>query len=161
MRILLVSILIFYSNLAFAQNPLQPFEAIIGGEWWLGEDRYQTFSWGVGELSVKAEAFFVKDGNEVKVSEGEWFFHPGKQKIKGFFLAENMPVTFFDYESEFDAEGTLINQIVGYDPSGKPMNFYETWNFTSADTFIWSLSTKNEDGTLSEVMNGNYTRIFE
>lgn len=86
MKTILVSIFAILSTSVFAQNPLQSFESIIGGEWWLGEESYQTFEWGVGNLSVKGESYFVINGEHVKVSDGEWFYHPGRTKSEVFLM---------------------------------------------------------------------------
>ena len=69
-----------------------------------------------------------------------------------------MPITFFDYETAFDEEGTMINQIIGFGPMGSGVKFYETWEFSSIETFVWTLSTISDDGSLSEMMKGDYAR---
>ncbi len=161
MRSFLIITALFISPLVSAQNPLLPFEKLIGGEWWLGEDSYQTFEWGVGTLSVNAEAFFVQNGEHVKVSEGEWFYHPGEKKIIGYFNAQNMPITFFDYATSFNENGNMINQLVGFGPMGNGIEFYETWEFTSENSFTWTLSQRNEDGSLTEMMKDDYIRKSE
>lgn len=158
MKTILVSIFAILSTSVFAQNPLQSFESIIGGEWWLGEESYQTFEWGVGNLSVKGESYFVINGEHVKVSDGEWFYHPGENKIRGFFNAKNMPINFFDYETSFDDKGNMINSIIGFGSMGNGLTFHETWEFTSENSFIWTLSTIGEDGSLTEMMKDTYNR---
>ncbi len=161
MKTTLICAITLLSVNAFAQNPLQPFESIIGGQWWLGEDSYQTFEWGVGNLSVRAEAYFMIDGQAIKGSEGKWFYHPGEQKIKGFFNAQNMPITFFDYTTVFDEQGNLINTFVGYGPMGNGLTFQESWIFTSTNSFTWTLSSVGENGSLTEMMKGEYSRVEE
>lgn len=136
-------------------NPLSKFEAIIGGEWHQ-KGGFQTFRWGIGKKSVIAENYFMIDGEAEKVSEGIWFWHPGEQRIKGYFTAINMPVSFFDYTLRFTNEGTKSN-LSAYDSSGKLTQYIERWVFDNKDQISWTLySIDGEQKT--EVMSGTMTR---
>ena len=158
MKLFLIPFIVFFYSTAYAQNPLQNFEAIIGGEWWLGDDSFQTFEWGVGELSVRATGYLVLEGKAVKNSEGEWFYHPGDKKIRGFFTAQNMPITFFDYETTFDEDGNMINTIVGYGFNSVRLTYHETWEFISENTFNWTLSSIEEDGSFKLIIKDTHNR---
>ena len=166
-RIIIVIIVscCFVSNIIYSQemneketnesSPLSSFERLIGGEWYL-QGSYQTFKWGVGKLSVKAESYFIVDGEPQKVSEGVWFWHPKEKKIKGYFTAINMPVEFFDYTTVFESN-TMRSELKSYSPDGKEDNYIETWQFTDDNNFEWSLFSKSVDGE-KKVMGGKYTR---
>lgn len=158
MKKLLLHLLIIgaFSVVSQAQS-LEGFDPLIGGKWWMGTDSYQTFEWGVGQQSIKAATFSVSGNQVTKVSQGEWFWHPALQSIKGFFTAIDMPITFFDYTTTFD-DGTMINHIEGYTQSGEKRDYIETWVFTGSDSFEWVLSERNEDGSLNEIMSGTYSR---
>ena len=131
-------------------NPLAPFAQFVGGEWWLGEDSYQVFEWGVGEQLVKTKSFFVTDGQPMLVSEGVWFWHPGEEAIRGYHVATEMPVYFFDYRTWFE-DDKLVSDLVSFGEMGA--TYRETFELTGLDTFVWSLYRDGE-----RVMGGTYSR---
>lgn len=137
---------------------LAPFERLIGGEWHL-EGSYQSFSWGVGKRSVISENYFLVDGKRKKVAEGTWFWHPGEQKIRGYFTAINMPVVLFDYSTAFEGE-VMRSELKSYSAEGREEIYLETWEFTGENSFEWSLYSR-KDGAESKVMGGTYTRASD
>lgn len=136
-------------------NPLQPFERLIGGEWYL-ENTYQEFEWGVGRQSVKARSYFIVAGEAKLVSEGSWYWHPGLQQIKGHFTAIDMPVVVFDYTTRFEEE-TMLNDLRAYAANGKETVFKETWVFVDDMQFEWRLTSELPDST-EAMMSGTYVR---
>ncbi len=138
-----------------APDPLAPFERLVGGKWYL-EGSYQEFEWGVGRRSVKARSYFIIDGEPKLVSEGVWFWHPGKEEIKGVFTAIDMPVVFFDYTTRFEGD-KMVNDLLSYSAKGVETAYVETWDFTDATHFVWKLLKKAPDG-MQEIMGGTYSK---
>ncbi|MBD3226320.1 MAG: hypothetical protein GF313_16445 [Caldithrix sp.] len=136
-------------------NPLAPFERLIGGQWYM-QDSYQTFSWGVGKLSVLSESYVVEQGQARKVSEGYWFYHPGQGQIKGYFTAIDMPVQFFDYTTVFKSD-TMKNDLISYSAGGQASHYLETWTFSEDGRYQWTLFTKTDNGR-QKIMGGTYQR---
>ena len=114
-------------------DPLQPFERLIGGRWYLDES-YQEFEWGVGRQSVRAWSYFVVDGEPKLVSEGYWYWHPGEKQIKGLFTAIEMPVVLFDYTTRFEGN-TMVNDLKTFAANGNETIFAETWEFVDDTHF--------------------------
>ena len=110
-----------------ADNPLAPFERLIGGRWAI-EGSYQEFSWGVGKRSVTARGYFVFDGEARLVSEGSWYWHPGEKTIRGTFTATGMPVVLFDYTTRFEGDA-MVSDLRAWDNEGKELHYRETWTF--------------------------------
>lgn len=133
------------------KNPLAPFEKLIGGKW-VFEGGYQTVAWGLGKLSVKAKSYFVVDGAPQLVSEGQWFWHPGQQQIRGYFTAVQMPVVFFDYVTRFE-DNKMISELKSYSAAGKEQRFLEVWDFTGDNRYEWSLLQKTENGNQTVMRN--------
>lgn len=138
-----------------AENPLEQFAQLIGGEWHL-EGSYQVYEWGVGKKSVKASGFFIVDGKPKLVSEGFWFWHPGERKIKGYFTAIDMPVVFYDYTTRFE-ERRMISELKAYSPGGREMSYTEIYEFIDEKNYQWSLLKDTGEG-LKEVMGGVFER---
>lgn len=138
-------------------DPLAPFSRLIGGEWHL-DGSFQVFEWGVGKLSVRSRGYFIIDGKPKLVSEGSWIWHPGEQKIKGYFTAIEMPVLFIDYTTTFQ-ENKMVNTLLSYSALGIPdgYNYREIWEFTDDDHFTWTLFGMTKDGE-QKMMGGNYSR---
>jgi hypothetical protein len=136
-------------------NPLSPFEYLIGGQWHL-EGSYQEFEWGIGKQSVKAKSYFIMNEKPVLVSEGIWYWDPGQMKIKGIFTAINMPVSFFDYTTRFD-NNTMENDLRTYNAEGIETSYLETWEFIDDNHFIWQLRRNTPKGLVDE-MGGTYIR---
>lgn len=137
------------------QNPLAPFERLIGGEWHLGES-FQEFEWGVGKRSVRSRAYFLEDGVPRLVSEGIWFWHPGERAIRGVFTAVNMPVVFFDYTTRFQGD-QMISDLRSFDAAGNETVYVESFDLSQDDRYEWALKADGPEG-LREVMGGTYTR---
>ncbi len=147
-----VSAFLLASGLA-AQAPtgnLLGFESLIGGQWWLGDDSYQEFEWAVGQQMVKSRAYFVLDETPTLVSEGVWFWHPGEEAVRGYHVAVEMPVHFFDYTTRFEGN-TLVSDLVSYGEMGA--TYRETFEFTGPDTYVWTLYQDGE-----RAMGGTYHR---
>ena len=136
-------------------NPLQPFERLIGGEWHLGES-YQALEWGVGRQSVRARSYFVIAGEAKLVSEGYWYWHPGEKQIKGLFTAIEMPDVLFEYTTRFEGN-TMVNNLKTYAADGNETVFAETWEVVDDNRFEWKLTSVMPDGS-DAVMSGTYVR---
>lgn len=143
------------SPLGHASNPLAPFERLMGGEWVL-EGTTQTFEWGLGKRTVHSRAYFLMGSEKKLVSEALWFWHPGENAIRGYAVATDMPVVFFDYRTRFEGD-EMINELVSYDESGEPSRFEERWKFTSDDHYQWSLYAETEEGR-KKTMGGTFSR---
>jgi hypothetical protein len=161
---LFVSLLVCSSTTLLAQetknisiDSLKQFSRLIGGEWHL-DNSYQIFEWGVGKTSVKSKSYFILNGKAKLVSEGIWVWHLGEKKIKGYFTAIEMPVVFFDYTTSFK-KNQMVNELISYSPEGKPEIYFETWEFTDDDHFVWTLFSKTDDGE-KKIMGGNYVRKY-
>ena len=85
---------------AEAENPLEPFSRLVGGEWH-SQNSFHVFEWGVGKRSILAKSYFVVGTESKQVSDGMWFWHPGVGAIKGFGTVIDMPFSLFDYTSTF------------------------------------------------------------
>lgn len=138
-----------------AANPLAPFERLIGGRWRL-DDSYQAFEWGLGRLSVKSRSYSIVGGLPKLVGEGLWFWHPGEQRIKGYFTTVGMPVAFFDYTTRFE-DDRMVSELRAYDATGSATRYVEVWEFTDADHYAWSLMQHTPQG-LKEAMKAVFTR---
>ncbi len=135
-------------------NPLAPFARLMGGEWYLGDDSYHAFEWGVGKKIVHSKSYFVVNGSPTLVSEGVWFWHPGNEAIEGYATAVQMPVEFFEYETRFIGD-TLISDVMSYGPQGGA--YRETWEFLDENRYVWTLYAKKGEG-LERAMGGTYVR---
>ena len=138
-----------------SESPLSPFSRLIGGEWHLG-DSFQVFEWGVGNLSVKSKSYVTVEGKPKLVSEGNWFWHPKDQQIKGYFTAIGMPAELFEYTSTFK-ENEMANTLITYSANGKAEVYLEVWTFVDQDKYMWTLynsATKEPQ----KIMEGIYQR---
>jgi hypothetical protein len=136
-------------------NPLEPFERLVGGAWYFG-DSYHVFEWGVGQRAVNTRSYFLLDGEPKLVSQGVWFWHPGEQVIKGFAVATDMPVEFFEMTTEF-ANDRLVSELKAYSGDALAAEFVETWEFVGEDRYVWTLLEKTADG-LVRAGGGDYER---
>ncbi|MGD8978202.1 MAG: hypothetical protein PVG91_11405 [Gammaproteobacteria bacterium] len=136
-------------------QPLAAFEPLIGGEWTLG-DGYQVLEWGVGKRSVIARSYHRGPDGPRLVSEGSWFFHPGKEAIVGYFTAVNMGIALFEYRTIAGKDG-LESQIVTWDEQGRESRYVERWTLQGDDRYLWQLMTIGE-GVLTPVSEGVFTR---
>lgn len=137
------------------ENPLQPFEKLIGGKWEL-KGSAQEFEWGVGRKSVLSRSHFTVDGRSRKVSEGFWYWHPGSNEIRGVFVAVDMPVELFEYTTRFEGR-KMISQLRSYTSEGDESLNTETFEFTTDGQYEWSLYDGGDE-TQAKVMSGTYVR---
>lgn len=136
-------------------DPLAPFERLIGGRWTLG-DSYQTFEWGVGRKMVVARGYFLVEGEPKLVSEGFWYWHPGKTAVEGYHVGTDMPVELFVYDTKFRGD-KMISELVTFARDGSETRHREIWEFTDEDHYVWTLYAETPDG-LQESMSGVFTR---
>ncbi len=122
-------------------NPLQPFEYLIGGNW-NTETTMQTFEWGVGEKSVHSELYFIAEGDTSLAGEITWFWHPGKQKIKGYGHLLSNQLIFFDYSTEFTEPRKMTNVILGYNHQIDEVPIYESLEFIDTNQYRWTMYEK-------------------
>ena len=136
-------------------GPLGFLQRLVGCAWYLG-DSWQTFHWGVGERSLIGRAYSPgRDGEPLLVSDGLWFWHPGEQRVKGYFFAvPEMPVHFFDYTTRFEGD-TMVNRLHSFGEMGG--NYEEHWEFTGPDSYRWTLYATGGEGR-RQIMDGTYRR---
>ena len=137
------------------ENPLQPFERLIGGTWEL-EGSTQEFEWGVGRKFVVSRSYFIVDGNPRKVSEGFWYWHPGEKEIRGVFVAIDMPVQLFDYTTRFEG-GKMISRLRSYTTGGEESVYTEIFHFKIDGQYEWSLYEGSDEGQ-AKAMGGTFIR---
>ena len=137
-----------------AENPLRPFERLMGGQWHT-EGSFQEFEWGLGRRSIKARNYFWVDGEPKLVGEGLIFWDPRAQEIRGVFTAVDMPVVFFHAVSRFEGDD-LHNDLLAYDASGQESAYREVFRFVDDSTMEWNLF-QVEGGDETHMMSGTYT----
>jgi hypothetical protein len=135
---------------------MAPFERLIGGRWHLGDDSYQTFSWGVGRLSVKAEMYFAGPAGPELVSEMTWYWHPGRATLVAHGVAIGMGIDFFQVTTRWEGD-TMINDLEVWGPQAPPEPQREHWTFTDDDHYEWTLYSERE-GTWVRTMGGSWER---
>jgi hypothetical protein len=140
---------------ASAPHPLASFERLIGGQWYLAGS-YQEFEWGVGRRSVIARSYFVVEGIPKLVSEGVWYWHPEKKRIRGIFIAIDMPVEVFEYTTRFEGN-SIVSELAAYNADGTKTMYKEVWEFLDDAHFAWTLFAETPEG-LKEEMSGTYSR---
>lgn len=160
LRVLLLLLCTLSADLACAGegetgHPLAGFERLVGGQWCI-EGACQEFSWGVGRQSVTGRGYFQVGGESKLVSEGSWYWHPAEQQIKGVFTAVDMPVVLFEYTTRFE-ENKMLSELRSYDREGAEYHYLETYEFTSPETYEWTLFRHTEEG-LQREMGATYTR---
>jgi hypothetical protein len=141
--------------LSNSAHPLKPFERLIGGEWHL-DNSFQVFEWGVGKTSVKVKSYINTEGGAILVTEGMWFWHPADNKLKGSFTAIQMPVVYFDYETQV-IENQFKHKIKTYTSVGELTEYQETWQFINDNAYEWTLLRKTDTGYIKD-MTGTFKR---
>jgi len=143
--------------MAAEPEPLAPFQRLIGGQWVMGS-AYQTLEWGVGHRSVVANSYQRDENGDHLVSEGIWFFHPGKQTIVGYFTAVRMGISLFEYQTVASETG-LQSEITAWDEQGRPAKYQERWILQGDERYLWQLFAAGE-GNSEPVLEGVFTRRF-
>jgi len=141
-----------------AEAPLSVLERLVGGSWYVGEDSYQVFTWGVGQQSVKADMYFVTPEGETLVSEATYFYHPGRETVLGFGVAVDMGIDVFEYTSIQARGDTLILHLDAFGPQATDEDLRETWTFLDDDHYEWVLWARGEDGAWARSMDGMFER---
>ena len=136
-------------------NALHVFDKLVDGKWEY-DGGYQTYEWGVGNLSIIAKNYSVKDGEETLISEGYYFYHPGEKVIKGYFTAINMPIFFFDYTTKF-VDDKIVSNLTAYSNDGKPAKYTEILHLKDKNYITWDLLVDTKDGK-QKIMSGEYRR---
>ena len=136
-------------------HPLAPFEPLIGGTWH-AENSYQRFEWGVGKKMVLTKSYFLVESGQKLVSEGAWFYHPGRKEIKGHMAAIEMKIDLFTYTTRFEGS-KMVSDLTVYLEDGGKQAYLETFDFTGEDRYDWVLFEKTEEG-LKESMKATFTR---
>jgi len=121
-----------------SDNPLEPFDFLIGGEWSTATT-VQTFEWGVGQKSVHSKLYFIADKDTSLAGEISWFWHPGLQSIKGYGHLLSNQISFFDYSTEFTNRSTMNNSIVGYNINSMSVPIIESIEFLVDDQYRWTM----------------------
>jgi len=155
--LLLVSLPLLGQAIPSGAPELEGFARLIGGQWHLGEDSFNTFEWGVGGRSVKAKGFFVVGGEARPVSELTFAYHPGHGVVKGYGVAIEMGLDFFEYDVHF-AGDTVTLDLKVFGPAAPTGPLRETWIFTDDDRYEWALLAADGQGGWTETMGGTFSR---
>ena len=137
---------------------MAPFERLVGGRWYLGDDSFQTFTWGVGHRSVTARNYFVTPAGATMVGEMMFLFHPGRGALIGTGVAVGMGIDVFEYTSIELHGDTLVLDLETYGPQASADTQRETWAFTAPDRFDWTLWARGDDGAWLRRFGGTYER---
>ncbi len=121
----------------------------IVGTWESGDSRHEV-EWGVGELLIKSRSYFGAPGRWRLVSEGIWYWDPTSGAIRGITVAQEMPVTLFEYTSSIDGS-TVVHALVTHGEMGG--RYEERWSFVS-DGYTWEL---RQEG--ARIAGGSYRRV--
>ncbi len=135
---------------------LAPFERLVGGHWYMGPDSYHSFSWGVGRQSLRATSFVVTPDSTKRVSELTFMYHPGEDAVKGYGVAIDMGLDFFESTVHFRGD-TLAFDLYAYGPAAEDPPLRETWVFTDPDHYTWTLM-KPSGGGWETIMDGLFER---
>lgn len=139
---------------AQASKALKPFEPYIGS--WKFGNTLQVFEWGVGKMSVIGKGYQLNGTNKkTLVAEGMWFWNPADEMIKGYVVAVNMPISFFDYTTKFE-NGKMINELIGYNSDNHAEFYREIMEIQTDSTYQWILFEDNRP-----VMEGLFKKILE
>ena len=136
-----------------AAPSLEPFERLIGT--WVSGETIQTFEWGVGRLAVRARSEIQSDSTRRLVSEGLFLLDPTRDEIRGYFVAVDMPVSYFEYAVRWDGD-TMLADLTTTGPDGATQRYTETWAF-SADRFEWTLHDPEKPS--APVMAATFARV--
>lgn len=139
-----------------AENPLQHFEFLVGGEW-RTPTTLQTFEWGVGKQSIHSKLFIINGADTTLNGEITWFWHPGMKTIKGYGNLLNQHINFFDYSTEFTDPRRMNNSIIGYGGSAEGVNIIESLEFIGTDKYRWTMYNRVLD-ELKPAMSAMFTR---
>ena len=134
------------------RNPMLGFSRLVGGGWKIGPLRH-VFEWGVGKSSVISRSY---DAEGTLAAEARWFWHPGEKAIKGYSV--DATGTFFaEMTTSFDGS-LLINELTMFAADGSTSDYTGKWNFTSEDSYEWSLFSHSDEG-LVEAMSMTGERV--
>lgn len=120
-----------------SENPLQPFEFLIGGAW-TTPTTYQVFEWGIDEKSVKSRLYFIEDDTLRQVGDLAWFWHPGLQQIRGYGTATDMGIDIFDYNTSFENPKRLLNIFTAFGRKGNGTTQMEALDFIDENHYTWT-----------------------
>lgn len=141
-----------------SESPVSALERLVGGRWYIGNDSYNVFSWGVGRQSVIGEAYFVMPEGETLVSQTTFFYHPGRRTLVAYGVAVDMGIDVFEYTS-IEARGdTLVLDLTAYGPQAPEGTQRETWTFIDDDHYEWVLWSRDEEGAWTQSMGGTFER---
>ncbi|KPK58734.1 MAG: hypothetical protein AMJ59_14215 [Gammaproteobacteria bacterium SG8_31] len=155
--ILGILVLVLQSPVLAADAPdtLKGFERLVGGCWRL-EETCQEFEFGLDGRHVTARTLAQTQAGKRVISEGAWFYHPGKDVAIGYFVAKGMGVELFEYSTRFEGE-TMTSDVTAWDETGQPRVYRENWTFTDPDHYLWELF-ETESGSMTRVMHGIFAR---
>ncbi len=140
------------------ESPVSALERLVGGRWYMGDDTYHVFSWGVGRQSVISESYFVMPEGETLVSQTTFFYHPGRKTLVAYGVAVEMGIDVFEYTS-IEARGdTLVLDLTAYGPQAPEGPQRETWTFIDDHHYEWVLWARGEDEAWLRQMDGVFER---
>ena len=99
--------------------------------------------------------FSTPDGAK-RVSELTFLWHPGDQVVKGYGVAVDMGVDYFEYDVRVDGD-VFTFDLRAFGPAAPPGPARETWTFTDDDHYEWLLLEDTPDGWARR-MSGTFER---
>ena len=137
------------------QDPVEvmaPFARIVG-QWQNTEmiELVHHIEWGVDKRTINMHSH-APDGT--LLSEGRWFWHSGEGVIKGYAVAIEMPVEFFDYTVTAFEDNKLTMALTSYTPTGEATKHIETWTFSDDNHYTFALHSKTPDGLVKTLEFG-------
>lgn len=134
------------------ENPMLGFSRLVGGSWKIGPFRH-VFEWGIAQSSVISRTYNAEGQLS---AEARWFWHPGEKAIKGYSV-DSTGAFFAEMTTSFD-ESLLINELTTFATDGSTSDYTGKWNFTSADSYDWTLYNHTDNG-LVEAMSMTAQRL--
>lgn len=131
------------------------YERLIG-DWEAKDNSRHSFKWGPGHMSILSSTYFKGEEGDKLVSQGQMFYHPGRQAIVNHVTAIDMGIDLFEITSSWEGE-TLVNKMTAYPSDGAPQHYTEKWDFSEPGQYAWTLWRKTEEG-LKKEKGGVYYR---
>lgn len=131
-------------------------EWTIDGRWTSGDELHarSIYALSLGKAIMRTQTFVKNGASEYQRYEGIFAWHPKKKSLFHISFAYNGEISETLVESK-DKDTLLL----GWSPfqEGVPSNVRQTITFTDADTFLWKVELKGDDGWKT-LMNGTWHR---
>ncbi|MEN8374877.1 MAG: hypothetical protein ABFS34_05455 [Gemmatimonadota bacterium] len=136
--------------------PMAGFERLIGA--WRSGSTVQVFEWGPGRLAVRARSHLTAEEGSRQVSEGLFLHDPLRDEVRGYFVAVEMPVSYFEYSVDWQGD-VLVAELTTTDVEGRTQRFIERWSFVEADRFLWTLLAGADGADSAPIMSAEFERV--